>query len=173
MKNNTNKLFIVCGIPFSGKTVLSKELAKVRGFIRVDLDEVKFDLYGRDVKDDDLEQKDWDLIYQEMYKKIRNLLKEGKTVVHDTGNFTKYERNLVGEIADKLGIDSYTVFVDTPKKIALQRMIENRRNNQRFDVTDANFESAVEEMEPPQKDENLLVFHYDEDMGKWIRELRV
>lgn len=163
-----NKLYILCGIPFSGKSTLAKAIVNKLDCERVDLDEVKFQLYGKDIQDGDLEQKDWDIIYRRMYKAIENLLKQGKTVVHDTGNFTKYERSLVRQIADKLGIKNQTIFVDVPKSIAYKRLLENRKRKARFDVTDKDFESTVKEMKPPTKDENPLVFKANYDVDSWI-----
>lgn len=96
----SNKLYIFCGIPFSGKSTLAKELAKRTGFTRIDLDEVKFGMFGKDITDFELQQKDWDVIYQEMYRQIKVALSSGQTVILDTGNFTKHERGLVRQIAD-------------------------------------------------------------------------
>lgn len=165
-----NKLYILCGIPFSGKSTLAKAISSKKGFQRVDLDEVKFEMYGNDVNDEDLQQNDWDLIYQKMYQIIEDFLKQGKTVVHDTGNFTKYERKLVSQIADKLGIETLTIFVDTPKSTAYERLIQNRRTKSRFDVTSDDFENTVAEMEPPLEDENVLVFKANDDVDLWINE---
>jgi predicted kinase len=99
------KLYILCGIPFSGKTTLANELVKRLSFTRIDLDEVKFDLFGKDITDEEIDQSGWDKIYQEMYKKIEEALQNGKTVIHDTGNFTKYERSLISDIAKKVGVE--------------------------------------------------------------------
>lgn len=163
-----NKLIILCGIPFSGKSTLAKEISKKLNYNRVDLDDVKFKLHGDNIKDEDLMQKDWDVVYQEMYKRIENSLKSGKTVVHDTGNFTKYERNLIKQIADKFNLDALTVFVDTPKEIAYRRLKENRESGKRFDVSGDGFESSVKEMETPGSDENTLVFRYNDNIDSWI-----
>jgi predicted kinase len=113
----SNKLYIFCGIPFSGKTTLAKELEKTLGYKRIDLDEVKFSFFGNEIRDANINQEGWDKIYQEMYKQIEESLKNGETVIHDTGNFTKHERELVKEIADKLGIEAITVFLDIPKRV--------------------------------------------------------
>jgi len=37
----------MCGIPFSGKSTLSKKIAEKLGFVRIDLDEVKTELLGQ------------------------------------------------------------------------------------------------------------------------------
>lgn len=104
-----NKLYIFCGIPFSGKTTIAKKLSKIKNFTRIDLDDIKFNIYGNNIADYQLKQKDWDKIYNEMYKEIKSMLKSGKTVIHDTGNFTKHERGLVKKLADNLGLDTKKV----------------------------------------------------------------
>jgi predicted kinase len=164
----TNKLYILCGIPFSGKTTLSKELEKTLGFKRVDLDEVKFELFGSDVKDSGINQEGWDKIYQEMYKLIEESLVKGQTVLHDTGNFTKHERDLVKNIASKLGIEAITIFVNTPVAVARERLLQNRRINHRFDVTDEDFESTVNEMEQPAESEKHIVYEFETPVDRWI-----
>jgi predicted kinase len=84
-----NKLLILCGIPFAGKSTLADKLVSNYGFSRVDLDEIKFELFGKDIDDDQFTQSQWDRVYQQMYQQIESLLKKGKSVIHDTGNFTK------------------------------------------------------------------------------------
>lgn len=162
------KLYIYCGIPFSGKSTLAKELAKRTGFTRIDPDEFKFAMFGKDITDLALQQKYYDAVYQEMYKQIKIALKTGQTVIHDTGNFTKYERGLVRDIADKLGVESTTVYVDTPKELARQRLIAKRESSQRFNVTDEEFEEAVSEMEIPNSAETHIVYSMDASFEDWI-----
>lgn len=164
------KLYIFCGIPFSGKSTLAKELAKRKGYTRIDLDEVKFDLYGKDVADQELQKEDWDAVYQGMYKRIGEALQSGKTVVHDTGNFTKHERGLVRAIADRLGLETVTIFVDTPEEVAKERLIANRTTSQRFNITDKEFKEAVAEMEVPGADENTIVYTANTPADAWIAE---
>ncbi len=162
------KLYILCGIPFSGKTTLAKQVVRKRRYTRIDLDDIKFEIYGNGIKDEELKQTDWDIVYQRMYKMIDDALIEGKTVIHDTGNFTKHERGLVKQIADKLNIDTIMIFVDTPSSVAYERLLKNRSANKRFDVSDNDFNETVKEMEPPTADENPLIFHYDEAVDSWI-----
>jgi predicted kinase len=164
----SNKLYIFCGIPFSGKTTLAKELEKTLGYKRIDLDEVKFSFFGNEIRDANINQEGWDKIYQEMYKQIEESLKNGETVIHDTGNFTKHERELVKEIADKLGIEAITVFLDIPKEVAKDRLLQNRKANQRFDVSDEDFDSTVAEMEKPQENEKHIVYKPNTQIDVWI-----
>lgn len=151
-------LYIFCGIPFSGKTTLAKRLVKKFGFVRIDLDEVKFDLFGKNIKDEEINRSGWDKVYKEMYKRIEDNLKKGRVVINDTGNFTRYERGLLRKIAEKLNLKTATVYVKTPKTVAWERLLNNRKTGRRFDIRKEDFESTVAEMEPPTKDEKPNCF---------------
>lgn len=166
-----NKLYILCGIPFSGKTTLAKELEKRLDFFRIDLDEVKFELLGEDIKDGNVDPQQWDKIYLGMYQKIEKALRDGKIVVHDTGNFTKHERDLVRNIASKLGIPTKTIFVSIPVSEARKRLLRNKKTNQRFDVSETDFENAVSEMEPPTEEEDFIVYNSSQPIGELVNKL--
>lgn len=155
----TNKLYIFCGIPFAGKTTLARALEKSFGYTWIDLDEVKFHLFG-DIEDSTIDQQGWDRVYQVMYEQIKQSLTQGDTVVQDAGNFTRRERDVARDIADNLGIEAITVFVDTPYNIAKERLMQNRIANQRFNVTDADFETTVTEMEAPDIREKHIVYTF-------------
>ena len=124
----TPSLIILCGIPFSGKSTLSKKLSSDLNFSVVDLDDIKFERFGNEIRDEEINQSGWNEIYQKMYQEIENLLKAGNSVIHDTGNFTIYERSLINNIAKKLQKNFVTILVDTPEKVAKERLLKNRAN---------------------------------------------
>lgn len=137
---------------------------------RIDLDEVKFDLFGDDIEDENIDQRGWDKIYQEMYQRIDNALKTGENVVHDTGNFTRTERDIVREIGEKQGIEAMTVFIDVPAEVARKRLQENRQRKTRFDVSDEAFEETIKEMVPPTESEKHITYTQNDLLDSWIAE---
>jgi predicted kinase len=157
-KLGSNKLIILCGIPFAGKSTLARKLVQQCGYTSIDLDEIKVGLYGKQVQDSDLRQADWDRVYHVMYNTIERELRRGETVIHDTGNFTRKERTYASKIAQALDIPYTTVFVKTPVQVAHQRLRDNQITQSRFDVPEPAFRSAVAEMEPPTVDENPIVY---------------
>jgi predicted kinase len=162
-----NKLYIFCGIPFSGKTAIASKLEQKLGFVRIDLDDIKFSLFGKNIRDEQIDQDSWNKIYQKMYEEIEDKLKQGKTVINDTGNFTKHERSLVKNIADKLNLETVEVFIDTPKEIAEQRWLENKKTNIRFDISEKAFNSTLTEMEPP-TGKSVVIYKYPQPIDEWI-----
>jgi len=165
-----NKLFVFCGIPFSGKTTISKLIVKKPNYVRIDLDEVKADLVGENIRDEDVSQNEWDRVYQEMYQKIEINLKEGKNVLQDAGNFTKYERGLVRETADKLGLETIVVYINTPIAVARKRLLENKQTRARADVNEELFDQVIKEMEPPNENETNISYTPGKDLNQWINE---
>ncbi len=155
------KLIIICGISFAGKSTLGKAIAKRFDYAQVDVDDMKFQLYGHDSKDENLSHADWVRIYDETDKLLESYLQSGKTVIDAS-------RNLARQIATKLEAGVVTVFVDTPEVIARQRVLENRKKKARLDVTDKDFEEILQVWEPPTADENPLVYHNGEDIDNWI-----
>lgn len=150
---------------------MAKQMVQDLNLKRIDLDEVKFNLFGKDIIDKNLKQEDWDKVYQKMYQTIEKDIKGGVSLVHDTGNFTKYERGLIRKIAEKAGNTRIvTIFVDTPYETAKQRLLENRNKKHRFNVSDQAFESAVAEMEKPGEDENVLIYDTKIPASEWIKK---
>jgi predicted kinase len=153
-----NKLFIICGISFSGKSTLGKKITQRFGYAEVDVDEMKCDLYGPNIQDEDLSHTDWIRVYAETDKRIEHYLQTGKTVIDASRNFRKGERQLARQIATKLKVEVVTIFIDTPKDVACQRLLENRKKPSRRDVTDKDFEEILQVIEPPTLMKTLSFF---------------
>jgi predicted kinase len=88
-KTKRTKLIIICGLAYVGKTTLGKAIIKRLGYETVDVDVTKEQLYGKDFNNDDLTPEQWVEIYNESDKQIENYLKEGKSVVDESRNFSK------------------------------------------------------------------------------------
>jgi uridine kinase len=56
----SNRLIIICGLSFAGKSTLANEISARFGYTEVDVDETKLDLYGPGIDDEQLTQDEWD-----------------------------------------------------------------------------------------------------------------
>ncbi len=81
---NKQRLYILCGLPFSGKSTLAKELVRQFGWVRVDLDQINSERGLGGLGNDDISNNDWRITYQMSYDAVDKALKEGKTVINDT-----------------------------------------------------------------------------------------
>lgn len=162
-------LYILCGLPFAGKTTLAKELVKRFGFLRVDIDEIKHELGFGNKNDDELLQSEWNNIYQEAYKRVKNNLAAGKTVINDTGNFTRHERDVLRKIADTLGIRSMVIYLDIPVTVVKKRWLENKKTKERFDISEQSLDITTQELQLPTADEHVIYYDQTIPLGEWVK----
>ncbi len=165
-----NQLIIICGLSFAGKSTLGKAIKDRFGFEEVDVDATKFGLYGNSIRDEELNHADWVRIYAETDRRIADFLRSGKTVVDASHNFSKGERDVAKGLAVQAGVPLIMIYIDTPEEIVRQRLHRNRRQSSRRDIPDHDFEDVVRAMQIPGKDENPLVFHFEEDVARWAAE---
>ncbi|MCE5257975.1 MAG: ATP-binding protein [Chloroflexi bacterium] len=162
------RLIIVCGLSFAGKSTLAKAICERFGYVEADVDETKCRLYGQSVQDQDLIRTQWETIYRETDAQISAYLRQGRSVIDASRHFRKAEREHTSDIARQFGALLVVVYVDTPYPVAWQRWLENVRKQTRRQVSSDDFLEIAAGMEPPRAEENPLVFHYDEDIGKWL-----
>jgi len=167
---SSNRLIIVCGLPFAGKSTLGSAICAEFGYPRVDVDQTKVDLYGPGVDDEDLDPKQWARIYRETDERIMRLLEDGDSVVDASRNFRKDERNRARAIAERMMAEIVIIYVSTPESVVRQRWTENRKKQKRRDISDKGFEEIIRVMEPPTGDEKALIFHHDDNIKSWLVE---
>lgn len=160
--------YILIGYPFAGKTYLAKEIAKKFDYIRLSIDEVKFELGYKRVSDDDVPDEVWERIFKELDKRITSSLKSGKTIINEYAWLTKDWRDRARNLATELGIETKLIFVDTPVEVVRQRWRANRKTSERFDVPDSVFEDSIRLFERPTKEECVIVFTQNDNLNDWI-----
>ena len=163
-----NRLIIICGLSFAGKTTLADAICAEFGFPQVDVDVTMDDLFGPGIDDTELSHEQWVEIYRQTDARIAKYLRDGETVADASRNFRREERDGARRIADNAGADTVVLCVDTPEWLVRQRWAENRAAQARRDVSDDGFEEIIAVMEPPSDDEKALVFHHDDDIKAWI-----
>src|SRR4030042_2281801 len=100
-------LYIICGLPFSGKTILAKYLTKRFGFVRVNFDDINEERGLGEKRNDEISDEDWQKTCEIAYDDIDQALAMGKTVVNDGANHSKAERDKLREIAKKYNVPTY------------------------------------------------------------------
>ncbi len=160
----------MCGLPFSGKTTLTKKLAEKLGFARVDLDEIKFEHGFAGVSDDDVSHEDWVKIFDDMNSRIEKLLNKGNSVISDISNLEKADRDRLRAVAAHGDFPTKVIYVKVLVEEAQKRWLENRQTKARFDISEKIFNEAVETLEEPTADENVIVFDGSQTADEWIEQ---
>lgn len=162
-------LYIMCGLPFAGKTTLAKEMMKQLGIKRVSIDEINGE---RGVWNDEtgMPAEEWTKTYEEAYRRIATYLNQGKSVVDESANFTREQRDRLRAIAETCNAKTCVIFVDVSLTEVRRRWQANRQTLERKDVRDADFAHVVESFEPPAGDENMLSYDGLQSVKEWISQ---
>ena len=166
----TTHLYILSGLPFAGKTTLSKVLVRELGLSRVSIDDLNNERGIWDAEKG-LSPEEWTSVYNEAYRRIDALLSQGKSVVDDNANFTREQRDHLRAIAARYDVPTTVIYVTTPLAEVRRRWQENRRTKVRNDVRDDDFAQVVDSFEAPTDDEHVV--RYDGSMGaeEWIKTM--
>ncbi|QQS39108.1 ATP-binding protein [Candidatus Woesebacteria bacterium] len=160
-------LYILIGLPYSGKTTLTKELTKRFGFSGVSMDDI-MDEKGYEVEE--MTQDDWNIVYSEGYKELKKLLSEGKTVVLDLGNLKRSERETAKNIAKSLNVGSKLIYLNTPLNEIRARWERNEQTKERGQLEEVTLKRALGMFEAPSADENYITYNINMDLDEWVKE---
>jgi predicted kinase len=162
----TPVVYILCGIPFAGKSTLAHMLAAQRGWTHVDVDAIAESLL--DSSDEAVTEEQWTAAFAASYEQVAKSLVKGQSVVHDATNFGRTARDHVRAIAHQFGSAAFVIYLSVPIEEANQRRITNQAQLQRHQVSDADFWEVANSLEPPTADESVLIFDGTLDAATWI-----
>lgn len=165
MKNT--KLYIMTGLPYSGKSTLTKNLVDRFGFSVASMDAV---IDEKNYEIEEMTQDDWNYVYSEGYKRLEKMLTEGKTVILDLGNLKRSERNTARKIAESMNIPYKLIYVNTSPEIIKERRLQNMETKERGHLEDVSMQRALKMFQEPTEDENPIIYNAEIDLEKWIQE---
>jgi len=145
-------LYIMCGLPFSGKTYLGKLIAKnEHKCILLSYDEMwqqNFEATGKDTP--------WEELTAQAYQTITDNLILGNSAVYDTLNDNPYNRNKLAHLAHSLNCNYKIIYLDFSVELIKSRLNINRLHSTRHDVSDENFANALNSFQPPEGEANVI-----------------
>lgn len=165
-------IYIMCGLPFSGKTTLSKAISEHQGIPRVSFDETWLAVEkekGSIPGTGDTERGQY--VNETCEEIAQNHLCEGKSVVYDNLGHSLFERNKMKNLAKQVNAEAKIIFIDVSKEEVIKRRGHNLTTQQRAQVTDFNFNNALEAFEPPTFQEMALIYKPDQNMEAWIEKI--
>jgi len=152
---NSPTLFIMCGLPYSGKTFFSKRFSAENRYRLVSIDDVRESL-GIFWSKTDTDAQNWQEVFRVVDELIVSTLKQGESVVYDSANQDEASRSKYRKLAESLGCSSKIVFIDTPIEVIQERRLDNQGNLVRAHIPQEHFESTVQTFVPP-KDADVII----------------
>jgi predicted kinase len=159
-------LYLMCGLPFSGKTTLAHALADRYGFVHLDLDALA---RARSLfPDEGVRDEQWGEIFDDVYQQVAAILAGGESVVVDAVNYDRAGRDRFRTIAQQSDSPFYVIFIN----LSLQEIERRRQANQatpvRPPVRQQDFVELATEFEVPIPKENLLIYDGTQSIPEWI-----
>ncbi|MEI6222067.1 MAG: ATP-binding protein [bacterium] len=176
MKNssqpNSPYLLITCGLSFSGKTTLSRQLANYLAVQRISEDEINNER-GLGLQGEHIPDSKWEKTFKIALDRIGNTLEGNCTVIYDAMNHSPKERQALRTLAAERDIPIWCIFVEASKDQVLSRWKANAENNTRYHVHEQDFIRATELFQKPTAEEQglfdrYLVYNNCDEWSKWI-----
>lgn len=153
------KLYLLCGLPGTGKTTYAKKIKSQCNDVEVfSIDEKMIKKYGILKNQDEFDMYEKKM-KDEIYSETKELLKNGKSVVLDFGFWKKKERKKYINIARKMNKDVGIYYFDIDKKEIRRRLGERNKklsmNN--YEITEVMLDRFENSFEIPVEDECHVV----------------
>ena len=163
-KENKPILHLICGLPGSGKTTLSKKIAGTLGAIRFCPDEWIKEIWPKETAETEGNSRR-DQIEQLQWKLGKEFLKLGKDVVIEWGTWGKSEREKLRDEAWAVGAKVKLYYLDQPRDVLKTRLLNRNIDlpKHEFYTPEERIDEFLDEccgsMQIPQEDE-LKTYDY-------------
>lgn len=150
----TGRMVLLCGRSFSGKSYVASFLAKSLPGAVVSLDAINEErgLHGGQ----GIPISEWARTNELARERVLTRLTADETVIVDDTSSPRFLRDGWRTKSKAMGAPMVLVFIDTPDEVIRQRLLENRANGHRGDVTDEVMAAHQETFEPPGEDEQPI-----------------
>jgi len=161
------RLFMMCGIAFSGKTTVAKQLSQALGCAYVSLDDINAErgLLGGE----GIAIEEWERTHAVALERMKQLMARGEDVVLDDTNCFRWLRDRYRESAHENGYSAELVYLEIPLQDLQARMVQNSVTTSRHSIEAYVFDDHVRRFEAPQADEAPTVLRNTKDVSRWLK----
>jgi len=145
-------LIMVCGLPGTGKSFISKELAKRLDAEYLNSDSMRMKILSKRTYSEEEKAK----IYSMMAEEAGRFLKEGKNVIVDATFYLRKHRQMMRKVAGKEG-SSFFAIECTLAEDKIKQRLEKRKTEKSESEADYEVYLKVKEIFEPLEQEHLAV----------------
>jgi predicted kinase len=131
-KLGSGALFITCGLPVTGKTRMSQEISRIKGYPIVRTDVIRREVLKNDDIFDEKVASDMDkrmMVYNKALQQAEEIVGKGDGVIIDATFFTQPLRRRAAAIAAKHNQVFVILQTQCPRAIAIERILRRTREN--------------------------------------------
>lgn len=143
---------MICGLPGTGKSFISRELAN-----RIDAEHLNTDKIRKHVLDKrTYSEEEKNKIYNMLAKEAEKLLKQGKNVIVDATFYLKRHREIMKKTAEQTGNNFYAIQCILPEEEIRKRM-EKRKQEKNYSEADFNVYLKIKNIFESLEGEHLVL----------------
>ena len=131
-KLGTDILLITCGLPSTGKTGMSEEISKIKGYPILRSDLIRLEVLKDENVFDEKVASDMSkraMVYDETFRRADDALEKGDSVILDATFVTQSLRRRAAEIAAKHNKTFVILQTHCPQEVSIDRILRRTQEN--------------------------------------------
>jgi predicted kinase len=162
------RLYLFVGYPGAGKTTIAQLIHDSTGAVHLWADHERHNLFS-EVSHSKVESHE---LYTRLNGQTNALLAEGKSVIFDTNFNFRADRDHLRQIAERFGVETVVIWVNTPRELAKKRAVEESHGRETRiwgNMPNKSFERLANNLQPPDDNENFITIdgtHIDAEAVK-------
>jgi predicted kinase len=154
-------LIAMCGLPFSGKSVLAGALSRELRIRLLSYDAELYPVHSRRAPAGSSAAGGYDFVQAIARQEIAAILAGGESLIYDDLLLAREERRKLAAVAEAHWADLVLVYLDTPPSVIEERRAANSRTRARISVPEGNMRRDSSRLEPPGEAERAIYVRPD------------
>lgn len=150
-------LYMLTGLPFSGKSTLAKQLAEALQLKVLSYDHDIYEHYKDTVPAGTSKAEEFDRVQAIAHEHLRALLERGESVIYDDLNLEESDRQKVQEVVHACHARSVIIYANTPLDVIQKRREANNTTHGRGPISESTMQLDISLFQPPRPEESVWV----------------
>jgi predicted kinase len=149
-------LIAMCGLPFSGKSVLAGALSRELRIRLLSYDSEIYPVHSRQVQPGSSVTAEYDFVQGIARREIAAILAGGESLIYDDLLLAREDRRKLAAVAQSRWAGFVLVYLDTPLSVIDERRAANSRTRARTSIPEGNMRLDTSLLEPPEEAERAI-----------------
>jgi predicted kinase len=146
----------MCGLPFSGKSVLAEALSRELRIRLLSYDHGIYPVHSRSAPAGSSVVGEYDFVQAIARREIGAILAGGESLIYDDLLLQREDRRKLAAVAEAHWADLVLVYLDTPLPVIDERRAANSGTRKRASIPEASMRFDISVLEPPQDAERAI-----------------
>jgi predicted kinase len=146
----------MCGLPFSGKSVLAEALSRELRIRLLSYDHGIYPVHSRSAPAGSSVAGEYDFVQAIARREIGAILTGGESLIYDDLLLQREDRRKLAAVAEAHWADLVLVYLDTPLPVIDERRAANSGTRRRASIPEASMRFDISVLEPPQDAERAI-----------------